>query len=235
MKFTDQLWQMITPIYHQIIQHPFNIELGIGTLDRQRFDFYLEQDAHYLMSYSRALSFIAARAGSSSNIQWFLTFALKALAAERELHTNFFPPNYSWDNVEPSPTCIAYTQHIIALAATAAIEEAIAAILPCLWVYREVGRHTAVSAVETNPYIDWIKTYTNIEFSNDTDQAIAILDGLASHCAPQQLARMKKVFEYSALFEWHFWNDSYQMTLFRESTKDYPNLITPSLEVVSVS
>jgi len=222
MKFSNSLWQTVSPIYQQIILHPFNIELAEGSLDKKRFVFYLEQDALYLVSFSKALAFIAARANTSKTIHNFLNFSLGALIAERELHATFLATNDNWDNIEPSPSCIAYTQYLIATAATAPLEEAIAAILPCFWIYREVGRHVAAHAKENNPYVQWIKTYSSLEFSDGTDQAISILDELASNCSTHLLERMKKAFEYSSLFEWYFWNDSYNMSLFQKPKKEFP-------------
>ncbi len=84
MKFLDILWQQVIPIYQKIITHPFNNELAQGTLSHDRFIFYMEQDAYYLINFARALGFIAARANSSHTIHHFLNFALGALIAERE-------------------------------------------------------------------------------------------------------------------------------------------------------
>lgn len=215
MKFSDLLWQHTSPIYQKIIGHPFNIELAKGTLDQKKFSFYMEQDAFYLISFSRALAFIAARADSSKMIQHFLNFALGALVAERELHAHFLPQNYDGDQIAPSPACMGYTQYLITKAATGPIEEAVAAVLPCFWIYREVGRNIAAQATENNPYSLWIETYSSIEFSEDTDLAISILDAMASKSSPDTLIRMQKAFEYSALFEWNFWNDAYNKAWFK--------------------
>lgn len=62
MRFSHALWQQVAPIYQTIIDHPFNRELAEGVLDRGRFLFYLEQDAYYLVRFSRALALIAGRA-----------------------------------------------------------------------------------------------------------------------------------------------------------------------------
>lgn len=87
MKFSDALWQKTAPIYNEIIKHPFNVELAQGTLDMERFKFYVEQDAFYLKAFSRSLAFIAARANTSKIIQQFLDFALGVLVGEREMIT----------------------------------------------------------------------------------------------------------------------------------------------------
>ncbi len=217
IKFSEFLWHKIAPIYQRIIHHPFNLELVKGTLDPERFIFYIEQDAYYLMGFSRALALIAGRANSSETMHQFLNFALGALVAERELHAKFLTPNYSCDNIEPSPACMAYTQYLIATAAVAPLEEAIAAVLPCFWIYKEVGSHIATCAKENNPYIRWIDTYSSPEFSEGTNRAISILDEMASQCSDHALVRMEIAFEYCSLFEWHFWDDAYDMIVFRNA------------------
>lgn len=215
MKFSDSLWNQISPIYQKIIDHPFNRELSTGMLNEEKFLFYMQQDAYYLVGFSRALALIAARADSSKIIHYFLHFALGALTAERELHAQFLSPNYHTDHTEPSMACMTYTQYLIATAATASLEEAIAAVLPCFWIYREVGRSIAERTSENNPYIKWIDIYSSQEFSEGVTLAISLLDEVASQCSINTLARMEKAFEYSSLFEWHFWNDAYHMTLLR--------------------
>lgn len=217
MRFSDTLWQQIAPIYQSIICHPFNLELSQGTLNQERFIFYMEQDAYYLVGFSRALAFIAARSCSSKTIRQFLDFSLGALVAERELHARFLAPNYNLDNLEPSPACMAYVQYLVATAATASLEEAVAAVLPCFWIYREVGRNIVTHVKENNPYALWIDTYSSKEFSEGTDQAISILDEMASQCSANSLARMKNAFEYCSLFEWHFWDDAYNMVVLRKA------------------
>lgn len=212
MRFSDSLWQQINLIYKRIINHPFNIELAQGTLDHERFVFYMEQDAYYLVGFSRALALIAGRSDSSKIIRLFLHFALEALVAERTLHATFLG---SIDLIKPSLSCMAYTQYLIATAATASLEESVAAILPCFWIYREVGRSIAVNAKENNPYSLWIKTYSSQEFSESTDQAIALLDEMAGECSADTLVRMENAFEKSALLEWHFWEDAYSKLILK--------------------
>lgn len=56
---------------------------------------------------------------------------------------------------------MAYTQYLIATTATAPLEEALAAVLPCFWIYREVGHHVAKHCMQANPYMRWIKTNVN--------------------------------------------------------------------------
>jgi thiaminase/transcriptional activator TenA len=161
--FSNRLWQKTAPIYQEILNHPFNQELMVGTLARERFLFYMEQDAYYLIGFSRALAFIAGRTPRSKMIQDFLDFSSGALVAERELHASFVPNEDRWDKVEPSPACLGYTQFLIATAA-ASLEEAVAAVLPCFWIYREVVQAILKHSAANNPYQRWIDTYASLDF-----------------------------------------------------------------------
>ncbi len=74
MRFSILFGSKSPQFYQSIICHPFNVELAQGTLDKERFVFYMEQDAYYLVGFSRALAFIAARTDSSKIIRQFLDF-----------------------------------------------------------------------------------------------------------------------------------------------------------------
>ena len=220
MKFSEYLWQKITPIYQDIVQHPFNVELTQGVLNEERYAFYMEQDAYYLIERSRAFAIIAGKAETSSIIQRFLNFATDGLIAERELHTRFSAPSYDRDAFEPSMACLAYTKYLLAMATTASLEEAIAALLPCFWIYRELGQLIAKETLVNNRYADWIATYSDPEFSTKTDWLIALLDDMASTCSKDQLLCIEKAFEYGSRFELYFWDDAYEMRTFINIQKE---------------
>ena len=214
MKFSEYLWKQINPIYEKIVNHPFNRELANGVLREERFVFYMQQDSAFLVEFSKALAIIASRVSSISLMNHLLHFSLETLNGERELHSYFVNP-YPNIPIEPSPACMAYTHYLIATAATSSIEESLAAILPCFWIYREVGKSLIKGTNNKNPYSLWIDTYSSKEFSDATNLAIAIVDEVAVHSSKVQLERIGAAFEHCALFEWHFWNDAYLMKTFR--------------------
>lgn len=213
MKFSSAVWQKIQPIYHEILEHPFNKELESGVLENEKFLYYLNQDSSYLIAFSRALAGIAGRANQMKTVEKFLEFSHGALIAERKLHQSFLD-HESNDSKPPSPACFGYTQYLIATAATASIEEAIAAILPCFWIYREIGRKIVVHAKKDNPYIRWIDAYSDNEFHEITESAIGAFDEIADAASFKTQEAMSKAFEYSCLFEWHFWDDAYHLRSF---------------------
>src|SRR5579863_4870320 len=85
----SQMSAAVQPVLFSICQHPFNIELAKGTLSRNKFIYYLEQDALYLAEFFRALTLIGARVKHHGYAKQFLEFALEALNAEKILHADY--------------------------------------------------------------------------------------------------------------------------------------------------
>ena len=209
MPFSDEAWHHANDVYKLILEHPFNTELAAGTLDRDRFVHYMQQDWLYLIDFGRALSLIAGRIEAEQDVLSFINFAYGAIAAERELHQHYFDRFDVESPAEKNPACFAYTHFLRSTAALEPVESAVAAVLPCFWIYREVGNHIAVRAANDNPYQKWIDTYSDQEFSDLVDQAITVFDRLADQATEMARAAMDRAFRESTVLEWHFWDDAY--------------------------
>ena len=67
MTFTQELWQSTRHLYDAILAHPFNTELAAGTLNSDRFTYYVQQDELYIKVYARALAQVALLAHHTSH------------------------------------------------------------------------------------------------------------------------------------------------------------------------
>jgi thiaminase (transcriptional activator TenA) len=209
MHFSKKTFKEIAPLYEAILALPFNQALMQGTLDTTVFSFYIEQDRLYLQDYGRALAIIAAKS-ESQYIQNFLDFAKGAVLTEQELVHGYFKQKYDYqDTGTLTPATIAYTSFLLKTALLEPVEVAVAAILPCFWVYREVGLYIAKHTKENNPFARWISTYADDAFSKSVDEAITIFDALALDASDSMLQKMTDAFYKSTCLEWHFWNDAY--------------------------
>jgi thiaminase/transcriptional activator TenA len=213
-RFTDELWQSTAPVYDAILAHPFIDELTDGSLSRDRFVFYMKQDALYLQDFSRALALTSSRLPDLDASQAFLGFAHGVFAVERQLHETYFRDFGVVLDVHRAPACFAYTQFLLATATTGTHEEAAAALLPCFWIYREVGNHIvakARQAVAENPYAKWIETYSGDEYDTSVTRAIDVVEALGATASPGVRASMQRAFEKSVRLEWMFWDSAYRL------------------------
>jgi thiaminase/transcriptional activator TenA len=212
MRFTETLWSSITDIYQAIIRHPFNEELAQGTLPREKFAFYMQQDALYLSDFARALATMAGRAPDEEALLQFVRFAEGVAVVERALHTSYFHEfGIETPTRQQSPSCFAYTNFLLATTACRSYQEGMAALLPCFWIYREVGHDIYKRAAPNNPYQKWIDTYAGQEFGEWVDRAIALTDRIADHASETQKERMRAAFVYSSRLEWMFWDSAYRL------------------------
>ncbi|WP_288391727.1 thiaminase II, partial [uncultured Acinetobacter sp.] len=144
MSFTQLLWQKNTALYEQILNLPFNQELVAGTLAPEAFCHYVIQDAHYLLAYGRALAVAAAKAYDADDVMQFSEAAKIAIVVERSLHNDFMTAfDVSKETFESTPLTLAchhYTSFLTATAWSESYPVVLAALLPCFWIYAEVGR-----------------------------------------------------------------------------------------------
>ncbi len=217
MAFTRDLWASIDHLYAAILRHPFLRGLTDGSLARESFRFYVVQDALYLREFARALSLAAARAPEDDWIIMFNEHAAGALRVERALHAGFFaefglsPSDV--DATPPAPTTLAYTSYLLAVAYGAPFHEAMAALLPCYWIYWEVGRALEQAGSPDPLYARWIGTYASEAFGGVVRGVLDATDRIAQRLGETEREAMRRHFVTTSRYEWMFW----EMGLRREA------------------
>jgi len=211
MDFLKELREAAEPVYQQIISHPFNLELAEGTLEEEKFRFYLSQDVVYIGEYSRTLAAIAAKAPDHSQLMEFISFAKEGLDIERALHDEYMQLFKVEKAQDIALSTEAYSNFLLATAAWKSFPEAISALLPCFWLYNEVALHIHQMAQRENKYQQWIDTYSGAEFDQTTGRLKQITRELAHNSNRETRSKMKNLFLRSAKYEWFFWESAYNM------------------------
>ena len=203
-------------IIEKIHAHPFNQALMQGTLSKNQFIFYLTQDALYLADFSRALALTAARLPNHHHMQAFIEFTRGAIQAERELHSGYMKQyqtetsSIAHFTLEQSPSCFMYSNYILKMASLASVEEAVASLLPCFFVYNEVGKNMLSNHQPNNPYHAWIALYSSEAFELSVQSAIEITNALAHNTSAVVQEKMIAAFIRSTQLEWLFWESAYR-------------------------
>ena len=214
IEFSAEAAATTAALRQRIRTMPFNSELAAGTLNSDRFQFYILQDALYLAEYARALAIAGARSPEADGVAQFAKCAEGAIVVERALHEGFFARyGLTQKDVaasEPSPACLAYTSYLLAAACTQSYEGLIAALLPCFTVYREVGLDIAGRVQGGNPHRAWIDTYADPIFGKTVDRVTAIVDRTAAATTPALRRAMLRAFVRSTQYEWMFWDSAYR-------------------------
>ena len=182
MTFTDELWWSITPTYDAILAHPFLTGLTDGTLHPDAFAFYLCQDALYLGRYAQALAVLGGRAPEAGDVAMFARHAAGAIEVERHLHESLLPrlgiDPATLAATEMAPVTLAYTSYLLATVHGGSYVEGVAAVLPCYWIYWEVGKVLVRRGSSDPRYQQWIATYGGNEFGAVVQEVLDVADRL---------------------------------------------------------
>lgn len=214
MKWSEQTWKGIEELYESILKMPFIRELSEGSLPQEKFRFYMAQDSLYLEHFGRTLSLIAAKIADLQDVLAFMRFAENAIVVENALHESYFKDFGVSDKGILQPACHHYIHFLRSTAALESVEIAVAAVLPCFWIYREVGDYIyRTQNTVDNPYEKWIDTYAGEEFSAAVDQAIAICDKIAENSTGATRQKMTEAFIMASRMEFHFWEAAYELKM----------------------
>lgn len=212
--FTGELWSAAEPIYRNILVHPFLTGLTDGKLDRASFRFYIVEDSHYLTEFARALSVLAAKAPEDPWLVAFDRDAIDSLESERALHESYFR-DFGLSEAELSsrplaPTTLAYTSYLLATAYSRPFAETLSAMLPCYWIYAEVGKELRKKGSPDAFYQRWIDQYGSEAYEATVERVLGIMDQVAGEEGPGSRARMIRHYLVASRYEWMFWDMGYR-------------------------
>lgn len=204
-------WQGIAGVRAEIDALPFVRRLADGSLPREAFLDYLAQDALYLREYARVLAEAARLAPTAAEQAFWAQAAHGSIAGELDLHASWLTPatgiSASTFDAEPSPATTAYLDHLRATAFCGDYGTLIAAILPCFWLYTDLGARLRAGEFgpqtrdPAHPYASWLQTYADPGFAEANAQAIAIVMEAAAAASAPQRALMWRAFEASSAHE----------------------------------
>jgi thiaminase (transcriptional activator TenA) len=212
-RFTTELWDGAADIYRAILAHPFLTGLTDGTLPPDSFAFYVVQDLLYLRRYAQALAAVAARAPGPAT-QMFARHAADVVAVEQTLHGSLLASlgidPAAAAAAEPAPTNLAYTSYLLAAIAGGSYAEGVGAVLPCYWIYWEVGKELARRGSPDPRYRQWIDTYAGEEFARTVRDVLAEADRFGPGLSPGERNRVHQHFRITSRYEWMFWDMGYR-------------------------
>jgi thiaminase (transcriptional activator TenA) len=212
--FTDELWRGSADIYRAILAHPFVAGLTDGSLPQEAFVFYVVQDALYLHGYAQSLAAVASRAPDAAGTLMFARDAAGIVAVERTLHDSLLgdlgidPASIA--TAEPAPTTLAYTSYLLAAVRGGSYAEGVGAVLPCYWIYWEVGKELLRRGSPDARYQKWIDTYGGEDFGGVVRQVLAATDKIGPGLAPAERVLVHRHFRATSRYEWMFWDMSYR-------------------------
>jgi thiaminase/transcriptional activator TenA len=213
-RFRDGMWRAMEGVFARILEHPFLAGLTDGSLPRDAFAHYVVQDALYLVDYARALALVGAKAPDERAIAMFASHAQGALEVERSLHAGLFRELGVSDAEARAapvlPTTLAYGSYLLRVCHQGSFADGLAAVLPCYWIYAEVGAGLLARSSPVPAYARWISTYGGEEFGAIVAAVLALVDRVGASAAAAEEASMRAHVLTTARYEWLFWDAAWR-------------------------
>ncbi|WP_227936309.1 thiaminase II [Alkalihalobacillus deserti] len=219
MKFSERLYKELQPIWRKNHAHPFVQGIGDGTLDQEKFRFFMIQDYLYLIDYAKLFALGVMKAEDLETMGKFAKLLETTLNEEMSLHRKygkkFGITEEEFEQAKPSPTTLAYSHYMLHVGQNGTLTDLVAAILPCMWSYSEIGKelNQIPGASEHEFYGEWIKMYSSKEFEELADWCIDLLDQLTEGKPETELEKLEEIFLNTTRFEYMFWDMSFNQAM----------------------
>lgn len=208
--YSNHLRDVADPIWRAQHDHPFVRGIGDGTLDPDRFSFWLRQDYLFLIDYARLFAAAALRAPDLDAMSRFAGLLHETLTREMNLHRSYVAgfgiTAADLERERKAPTTQGYTDFLLRTATLGDYPELLGALLPCMWGYSEIGIELARRGMPGDErYRAWIDVYADPEFAELARWCQELTDAACDGLPASMLDRVEAAFLTASRYELAFW------------------------------
>ncbi len=210
--FAGRLFQKALPIWQASHDHPFVRGMADGTLEDEKFRFYICQDYLFLIEYAKLYGLAAVKATDLASMEKYAALLHATLHMEMDHHREYAAKigirREELEATEPAGTMLAYTSYMLQIAYRGSLAQVLAVLLPCTWSYWEMGKSLAHSAAGlAHPhYREWILLYSSDAFAELAMWLIGELNRLTDGLPERELLALEQIFLNASRMEWMFWD-----------------------------
>ncbi len=218
MNTTERLLSATKDIWAAYNEHPFVLGIQDGTLDQNKFRYYIIQDYLYLEEYAKVFALGIAKARSPETMKLFSKYVTLLTEGEMDIHRGYMGRfTVSREELTATPRSLdnlSYTSYMLRVAYEAGEPEILAAILSCAYSYEVIAKKILKrnpSATEHPFYGNWIQGYTAPQYSEANTLLLDTLNRLTERYDEEQLRHLTDIFVACSRYELAFWGMAWNM------------------------
>ena len=218
MSTVERLLAATTEIWNEYNRHPFVMGIQDGTLDKNKFRYYMIQDYLYLEDYAKTFAVGVAKAKSLKIANLFAKY-INVMNGELNVHDGYFAKlNITQEEIAATPRSLdnlSYTSYMLRVAYEEGEAEILAAILSCAYSYEFIAKNIVKnnpSAVDDGFYGDWIKGYISESYSAENIVLLETMDRLTENYTENQLQHLVDIFVACSHYELAFWEMAWNLS-----------------------
>lgn len=216
MTTAQRLLQAAKDIWDEYGRHPFVLGIQNGTLERDRFRYYVIQDCLYLEDYAKTFAVGVAKAKSPQTANLFAKY-LSVMNGELDVHSGYLARlGVTQEELDSTPRALdnlSYTSYMLRVAYEEGEAEILAAVLACAYSYEVIAKNM----VQRNPaslhdafYGDWVKGYVSDEYAEENAVLLEELNRLTEGYTEMQIRHLTDIFVACSRYELAFWEMAWQ-------------------------
>jgi len=218
MTTTERLLNASQEIWEAYHEHPFVQGIADGSLDKEKFKYYMIQDYLYLIDYTKVFAIGAAKASDLSAMKLFAGYTHAILDGEMDIHRAYMARlGITPEEAETADVALdnlSYTSYMLRVAYEEGQAEVAAAILSCAVSYEVIAR----KIVENHPealnhpfYGEWVSGYAADAYHEENQVLIDLMNRLSEGYSEEQLRHLEEIFMACSRYEMAFWNMAWEM------------------------
>ena len=216
MNLFDKMMTSTEDILAEYYTHPFVKGIEDGTLDKEKFRYYIKQDYLYLIEYIKVFGIGIAKAKNIETVKLFASYVHLLIDGEMDIHRGYMGKfGITANELANTPRVLdnlSYTSYMLRIAYEEGEAEILAAILSCAYSYEKIARNI----VKNNPnsinhefYGDWIREYSSDEYSKENAVLFVMLEKLTAHYTDEQKQHIVDIYVACSQYELAFWDLSW--------------------------
>ena len=147
MKPVEKLLAAAGEIWKAYNEHPFVLGIQNGTLEKEKFRYYMIQDYLYLEEYAKTFAIGIAKSKSLKMANFFAKY-LSVMNGELDVHNGYLAKlGVTQEEIDSTPRSLdnlSYTSYMLRVAYEEGEAEILAAILSCAYSYEVIAKKIAM-------------------------------------------------------------------------------------------
>lgn len=164
------------------VDHPFVRGLGDGSLPRGAYLAYLKQDYLFLVHFARAWALVVVKSGRIDEMRAAAATVSALIDAEMRLHIETCAAEGLSEAelaaTTEAPETLAYTRFVMDSGLSGDVLDLLAALIPCVFGYGEIGARLARTHAADTAYAGWIATYAGAEYQQVCRDVAALFEAV---------------------------------------------------------
>lgn len=215
MKLADRLFNSVEELWNSYLEHPFVKGIADGTLEIDKFRFYMIQDYRYLLEYAKVFAFGIIKSGREDVMRRFALMVKETLDGEMTIHKKYMLRlGISEREAMETKTSLinhSYTSYMLDIANKGDALDVLVAVLSCAWSYQFIGEHhmKVDGAIENETFGEWVEGYSCDDYRRNTQDIIDLVNELGEGITESRAKYLEEVFINCSRYEYRFWDMSY--------------------------